>query len=490
MQLKSSHPDKIECKSIKANFVLNNIRTFFNLLVPIIIFPYVSRVLGPQSLGKVEFVNSIAAYFVLFTALGIPTYGVREIARTRDSLVERSKTVAELTCVLLFTVLAGYVVYFCVIFAVPALQGYRSLFLIVCPSIALSDFSYEWFYTGIEDQSYITKRYIFTKVIQIVCVFLLIKSRSDYFVYAAITVGLNSISTFFNVFRLRKYIVFVPFKSLDIKKHLKPVLIIFASLVAVSVYMQIDLTMIGIFIDDRAVGLYTVANRIIRIIIMLLTSLGVVMIPRLENVLKNIGQEEFFKLLSKSFSYTWLFIVPSFFGIIMTAQEVVLLFGGAEYEPSVLSIQLLSPILIFVPMASIVGLQILYPMRKEFYYTISVSIAAVINIIFNWIMIQKIGFNGAIIGTCIAEFSGLLLQIFFARKYILRTGIFSANTLKVFVAGCVMFAALLVYGRFFVIHSVVIRLFVKFTVACVAFVVSLLILRETVCCELVNKIRK
>lgn len=143
--------DKIEHKSLRMNFMLNNIRIFFNLLVPIIIFPYVSRVLGPESLDKVEFVNSVVSYFVLFTALGIPTYGIREVARTRDSLAERSKTVAELSAVLLFTVLIGYVVYFAVIFTVPQLQNYRLLFLIVCPTIALSDFSFEWFYTGIED---------------------------------------------------------------------------------------------------------------------------------------------------------------------------------------------------------------------------------------------------------------------------------------------------------------------------------------------------
>ena len=319
------------------------------------------------------------------------------------------------------------------------------------------------------------------------CVFLLIKSRSDYFIYAAITVGLNSISTLFNVIRLRKYVVFPSFNSLDLKRHLKPVLIIFASIVACSIYMQIDVTMIGIFIDDKAVGLYTVANRIIRIIIMLLTSLSAVIIPRLENVLKNNGQEEFFRLIKKSFSFTWIFVVPSFFGIIMTANEVVLLFGGAEYEPSVLSMQLLSPILIFVPMASIVGLQILFPLRKEFCYTISVSIAAIINVIFNWIMIQKVGYNGAIIGTCIAEFLGLALQMVFARKYILQTKIFCVNSLKVFVASAVMFAFLLVFENMIVIQSVILRLFAKIIFASIIYAGMLFVMKEKVFCSLVKK---
>ena len=146
----------MQTKSIKYNFILNNIRQVLNFLVPIVVFPYISRILGPESLGKVEFANSITSYFVLFTALGIPTYGVREIARVRDDEKLRSKTVAELSLILLITVFIGYVIYFIIIFFVPKFTTDILLFLIVAPTIFLSDFSYEWFFIGIENQTYIT----------------------------------------------------------------------------------------------------------------------------------------------------------------------------------------------------------------------------------------------------------------------------------------------------------------------------------------------
>lgn len=141
----------MQTKSLRLNFALNTSRTVLNFLIPLVIFPYVSRVLGPGGTGKVEFANSIVSYFVLFTALGIPTYGIRETARVRDDDMRRSATVWELTLILLCTAAVGYIAYGLMVLRVPALRAQWLLFCIVAPNIALSDFSFEWFYQGIGD---------------------------------------------------------------------------------------------------------------------------------------------------------------------------------------------------------------------------------------------------------------------------------------------------------------------------------------------------
>ncbi len=254
---------EIKVASIKSNYIFNTLRTVLNLIVPLIVFPYTSRVLGPEGLGSVEFVNSIVSYFVLFTALGIPTYGIREIARIRDSLYERSKTFWELTWILGIMVVAGYICYFLAVFFVPVFKARFLLFLIVCPTIFLSDFSYEWFYVGIEDQKYITQRYIFTKILQVVLVFLCIKKAEHFYRYAAITIGLNGVSTLFNIVRIRQYVSFFHFKEINIVRHIKPTFIIFASVIAMNVYIHLDVTMVVLISGERAVGLYTAANKIV-----------------------------------------------------------------------------------------------------------------------------------------------------------------------------------------------------------------------------------
>jgi O-antigen/teichoic acid export membrane protein len=460
-------------------------RTVLNFVIPVVIFPYVSRVLGPVGLGKVEFANSIVSYFVLFTALGIPNYGIREIARKRDDVVERSKTVWELTIILLTTIGIGYIVYFLTVWFIPRLHTEYLLFCIVAPTIFLSDFSYEWFYTGIEDQLYITIRYIIIKIIQIICVFCFVKGSSQYYVYAAVLVGMNSISTVFNVIHMRKYVVHIPFKQLNVKQHMKPVLIIFISVVAINIYTHLDVTMVGFMVGDRAVGLYTTANKFIRIVLTLVTALSTVMIPRIENSLKKGDMPAYKKYLNTSLDYILILAVPCCFGIIALAPDIIELFAGKSYLDAVVSIKMLSPIVIIVGLANFTGLQVLYPRREEWKYTVAVSVAAVVNAISNSLLIPRFAQNGAIIGTLIAEGTGLSIQIVYAWKYLIKTDLFSINSCKYIISGIVMYIVLIVISPFF--SSILFHCLVSFFVAILIYGIMLLILRENLIIEIINR---
>lgn len=468
----------VQVKSIKHNFILNNIRLFLNLLIPMIVFPYVSRVLGPEGLGKVEFANSVVAYFVLFTSLGIPTYGIREIARTRDNKENYSTIVYELSSILTVTCIIGYVLYFGLIYFIPNFRSELYLFLVVAPSIFFTDFSYDWFFQGIENQSYITKRYIFVKIIQVTLIVLLVKESSQYVLYGGILIGINGCATIFNIIHLRKYLARIRVKSLNYKRHLKPIFAIFASAIAVSIYTNVDVTMVGLIVGDEAVGLYVTPNRIVRILIQCITVLGTVMIPRLENFLANNKQDEYYALLNKSLGYTLIFCVPIFFGVQIVAKDLILLFAGSKFESSILSLRLLSPILLFIPMAHFVGLQILYPHRMEYKYTIAVTVAAVINIVFNYFAIQKWQQNGAIVGTCVAELVGLVIQVLFGRKFIKKTELVSWNTGKIILAGLVMFGVLTGLNRIITISSITVNLLFDVGVGIVVYGGSLVVLRE------------
>jgi O-antigen/teichoic acid export membrane protein len=443
--------------SLRLNFVLNNTRLVLNLLVPLIIFLHVSRVLGPSGLGKVEFANSIVSYFVLFTALGVPTYGIREIARRRDDPIERSKVVWELTLILAGTIGAGYIAYFLLTRFIPSLYESRHLFLVIAPVIFLSDFSYEWFYIGIEDQLYITIRFIIIKILQVALIFLWVMRASDFVIYAAISVGLNGFATVFNISRLRKYICRIPFSQLNVRRHIKSVLLIFASLVAVNVYMHLDVTMVGALVGAAAVGLYTAANRIVRIIITLVTSISAVIIPRIENALRSGDREAYKNYLDASLHFILIFSVPCCFGLLILAPDIIRLFAGEQYLESIMSVRLLCPIVIIVGLANFVGLQVLYANRRESCYTIAVSVAAVVNAVFNFVMIPVYKQNGAIVGTVLAEMVGLIIQIWFARDLLKDTELFSWNTAKYFVAGSVMAVAVM-FLRIYIGPAVIISI--------------------------------
>lgn len=474
--------------SVKANFAFNTVRTVLSFLFPLILFPYVSRVLGPNGLGRVEFANSIVSYFVLFTALGIPTYGMREIARVRDNVFERSRTLWELTLVLTCTVAAGYVCYFLLAAFVPAFRAEWLLYCVVCPTIFLSDFSYEWFYVGIEDQKYITVRYVLIKIVQLALVFLCVRDASHYIRYAAVVVGLNGVSTLFNIARLEKYVRAVPFRELRPARHFKPVLVIFASVVATNVYTHLDVTMIGFFCGEREVGFYTTANKIVRIVITIVTALSAVIVPRIENCLKKGDVEGHRYYLNLSLHYILLLAVPCCIGIYALASDVILLFAGREFAEAVGTVRLLAPIVLLVGMANFVGLQILYPHRKEICYTTSVSVAAIANAVCNLILIPRFAQNGAAVGTLIAEGLGLLLQILFARKFLFaESDLLSLNTAKYFAAGFVMWLSLRLVPEAW---NIAFRCSVSVLIAAVVYGVALLVLREKVAMEIVERIGK
>jgi O-antigen/teichoic acid export membrane protein len=432
--------------------------------------------LGPSGLGKVEYVNSIVSYFILFTALGIPIYGSREIARSRNNDRDRSKVVFEITIILIVTTGVGYIVYFIIIRFIPSLYDHWSLFCVTAPAIFLTTFSYEWFYVGIEDQLYITVRFAFIKIIQLILIFLYVKLPGDFIKYAGIIIGMNSISTLFNIIRLKQYIFFVPISTLNIKRHLKPALLIFSSGIASSIYMHLDVTMVGIMVGDDAVGLYTTANKLIRLISAFVFTLPSVMIPRLENYLKHGNKEAYKNYLDKSLRFILCLCIPCTLGIIILSPEIIQLFAGESYSESILSIRLLSPIIFITGLIQFVGFQILLTNRKEKYFTIAISIAAIVNGIFNFFMIPIFKQNGAILGTVLAELTVLLLQTIFAWKLLQETELFSFNTIKYFIAGIVMF-----FSIFFIktkLDGIILPIIICICMGAFIYTVILMVLRE------------
>ncbi len=473
--------------SLKLNYSLTTVRTVLSFFFPLIIFPYVSRILEPSGIGKVEFANSIVSYFVLFTALGIPIYGMREIARVRDNKEQCSRAALELSFILLITTITGYVLYFVLINFVPYFNIQKDIFFIIAPTIFLSSFNYDWFYQGIENQTYITVRFIIIKLLQIILIFLLVKNTDHYLRYAAIFVGLNGISSLFNILYLRKYIHFVPYNTLNFSRHIKSVLIIFASIVAVNVYMQLDVTMTGIVCTDAEVGLYTAANRIIRIVIAVVTVFSTVITPRLENCRNNNDVEAYNRYLNLSLHYVLIFGIPCCLGIISISKDVITLFAGEKYLASVITIKLLSPIIIFVGLASFVGLQLLFLNREEYKYTIAVSIAAVVNAICNVILIPRYAQNGAALGTVIAEGIGLILQIVFARKYFSNVDFFSFNSLKYVIAGLCMYFILQFVP--YIKENVMLHCLLCITIGTVVYASVLILLKEKLILELISQWR-
>lgn len=466
----------MKIKSLKLNFILNISRLFLGTFFILLTMPYITRVLGSEKLGDVEYVNSIISYFLLFTALGIPSYGIREVAKVRGNKKELSRTVLELLIILLITTIIGYIIFFILINNFKELKAEKLLFLIMGTNIIFTNIGVDWFYQGIENQMYITIRFIITRVLALILLFLLVKKPDDYYIYGAILILMTSGSNIFNLINLRRYIKFRDLGKLNLKRHIKPILTIFSATLAVSIYLQLDSVMIGAIVGTEYVAFYSIANKLVRLVLVLVTALGVVMIPRLSNCLKDKDIEGYKTYTNISLKYILFIAVPSTFGVFLLSKEIILMMAGEAFVQSILTMQIISLIILIVGLAYFIGFQVLYPYNLERYYTYAVTIAAIINFIFNYIFIPRYAQNGAAVGTVIAELTGVLIMLYFARKKLKEITFYNIENLKYFIATLIMSIVIFLLKKLNL--SNLEKLMVSIVLGGITYLTALLLLKE------------
>ena len=266
-------------KSIKLNAILNVIRSCLSIVFPLVTTPYVSRILGTEGVGKVSYVKSIVSYFSLLAMLGVSTYAVREGAKRKTNRTELNEFVSEVfTINLVFTILSC-VALGATVFFVERFHSYQLLFIILGHLIIFQTFSIEWVNTIFEDYLYITIRTILVFIIQLILIFIFVTEEGDYYLYAAIQVMSYIVICVSNWVYCRKYIHIRIGKLSDSKKHIKSLLVLFSNAIMISVYVNFDMTMLGWFQDDNAVGLYSVSVKIYSVIKTLIVAIYTVAIP-------------------------------------------------------------------------------------------------------------------------------------------------------------------------------------------------------------------
>ena len=337
---------KIEKNSIKKNFFMNVLLTLSTFIFPLITFPYVSRVLTPIGTGKVAMATSFIQYFVMFAMLGIPTYGVRAVAKVRDNREKLTKTVHELLIISGITSLIAYVILFACIPTIPKLAAEKPLYYLMSSTILLNCIGIEWMYRGLEQYTYITVRSIIFKFIALVAMFLFIHNQGDYIIYAATTIVASSLSYVLNFVNARKYIDMKWVGGYDFKPHFKAVAIFLAMAVATTVYTHLDTVMLGFMTTDTDVGYYNAAVKIKNVLVSIVTSLGVVLLPRASYYVETNRMKEFKIISAKALDFVMVAALPVTVYFIYFARQGIMLLSGEAYMGSIQPMQILMPTII------------------------------------------------------------------------------------------------------------------------------------------------
>ena len=426
-------------KSLGMNAFLNGMRSVLNLFFPLITFPYVSRVLSVSGIGIYNFSNTYINYFILIAGLGITTYAVREGAKYRDNKAEIGNFASQIFSLNMLATLVAYLLLFASLIIFKNLHNYVSCILIFSIQILFTTLGTEWVYTIYEDYAYITIRSILFKIISIILLFLLVKKPEDYLVYASITVLSAVGSNLLNFIHARNFVHIRLTVKTNWRYHLKPILIIFASAMAVTIYVSSDTTILGLLKNDYAVGIYSTSVKIYQIAEGLLSALLTVTIPRLAFLWGRRRIGEYNQVLSQVIYSLGILVLPAAVGLIMLSREVILIIASEKYLPSVNSLRIISWAIIFSIFSWIFSDCVLIPAKRENFVLRNTVITAIENIILNFILIPFLSYDGTSLSTVIAEFTVMIMNGYSCRD-IIKPVIFKKDTLKNLldsIIGCV-----------------------------------------------------
>lgn len=442
--------EKFKVRSIRYNFLMNIILKISGIIFPLVTFPYVSRVLLSAANGKIAFAISVVSYFSLVASMGIPSYGIRKCAEVRDDNEKLSKIVKELLLLNSLFTLVSYIVFLILVFLIPNFSVEAPLFLISSLTILFNMLGVEWFYQAIEQYQYITIRNILFKIISIVLMFLLVHNPSDYILYAGINVFASVGSNILNFCRVSKYVDldFRKNQKYDFAIHLIPIITLFLYNATTVIYTNLDQVMLGFMTSNESVGYYAAAVKMKGILVSLITALGSVMLPKMSYILKNHGNEDFERLIRKSFEVILFSSVPIVAYFLVMAKEIILILAGEDYLPAIPILQFLLPSLIFIGLSSVTAWQMLIPLGKERYTVIGAIVGAVINVVINFLLIPNIAGVGAALATTIAELAVFLVHV----KALWPTIVKTFELRECFITGT---AGIIGFGVVFFLKSIV-----------------------------------
>lgn len=474
-------------KSMKVNAILNGIKTLMSILFPLITFPYATRVLQVENLGKVNFSNSVISYFTLLAALGVSTYATREGSGNKNYTNKFNEFASQVFTINVISTVAAYIALFFVMISVPRLQEYTILLLIQSSTIIFNTLGVEWVYSVYEDYVYLTIRSLIFQLISMVLLFLFVKDINDYYIYAIIIVLSNVGSNLLNYMHSKKYCKIQLTKNLNLKKHLKPILIIFSTSIATTIYVNSDLTMLGVMLGDHAVGIYSVSTKVYSVIKTVLSAVIIVTIPRLSFYLSNDMGERYKTTVTKIFNSLSLLTLPTVVGINLLCNQIIMIIAGVNYIEANVSLRILSIALVFSNFASFTTASVLLPMKKEKYILMATIFSALVNVLLNLLLIPMFHQNGAALTTAIAELLVFLISYYHARKFIKIDGV--VKNLATSIIGCL--AMILVSGilKLFVVNMILYTVF-TIVISIVVYLLILLLLKNNLALELLNGIIK
>ena len=405
--------------SVKNSVFYNVLLAISQVFFPLITFPYLARTLGPEHVGVLNFAESIAKYFVMLAALGIPIYGIREIAKVQNELKERTKIFAEIFTINLICTLGLSFLFLAAVFFIPQLNNEKILFYWTIAYFFFQVFYFEWFFNGMNQFKFIAIRQFIIRFFFIIFVFVLIKSQFDYVNYMRMQFGLSVLLAIINFNNLSKHISLnkETFSNLDLRKHIKPLLYIFLTIFSISIYFSLDTILLGFLANNESVGYYSTALKLNKLIIAVFGAVTVAIFPSLINLYHSQQIEKFRELIRQVFFVLVSLSIPAIVIFISCAKEIVHVLFSQNFDRSILPLQITAPLILIVSLSSIFGFQVLNALAKDRQILYSAIIGMSVSVVLSILLVPSLMEVGEAITILVTELSVSVSFIYFTKKY-------------------------------------------------------------------------
>lgn len=427
--------------SIKKNIIYNVIKTLSTIVFPLITFPYISRILLTENVGKYNFSTTFVSYFSLIATLGVTTYAIRICSQFRDNREKLSEIASQIFSINIISTLISYAILLGILIFVQSLDSYRMLIIILSTSILFTTLGADWINSALEDFKYITIRTFIFQFISLLLMFIFVRQQDDYINYAIITVISSSGGNVLNIFYRRKYCKIVFTFHINWRKHIPPIFFLAVMTFSQTVLNGTSTTILGFACGDYEVGIYSTALKIQQIVNQVVSSLLWVFMPRLSYLFREGKIEEISILLSKIFGIFTLVGFPCIAGVCSIADNIVLIVAGEAYiEATIPLIVLMLSFFFSLLGGSFIGNMTLLPAGREKIYMAICLFAAIVNIVISYFLILYFGVMGAAIATAITSFIIFIATILVKDKRLKLQGI-----IKTMMAPLVGSVAIAVY---------------------------------------------
>ena len=401
--------------TLKKNILYSGILTTANYIFPLITYPYVSRVLGVANIGACNFVDSIINYFLILSALGIGTVGIREIAKNKGDKPDLQKTFSQLFTINTISTTIALVALLIAMHAIPKLQENYDLMWIGVLKLVFNYLLIEWFFKGLEDFKYVTNRTILVRCLYVLSVFVFVRTTNDVSTYYFLTSAAIAVNAIINLVYARRFIKFkLCFSSLKVLT--KSVCTLGVYNILTSLYTTFNVAYLGFVSSETQVGYYTTSTKIHTIILMAFTAVTGVMMPRMASILSEKKYSEYERLIKKSVLILFVFSIPCIIFIEVFAPLIIKIIAGSGYEGAILPLRIISPLVLIIGLEQILITQSLMPMGKDRAVLINSIIGAIVGIVANLILVPHLASVGSAIVWLLSEIAVMLSAFYFFRK--------------------------------------------------------------------------